>query len=331
MHKHLFRLIAVGLLAALGLTLFIHLLATSDNSKGGAMGVDADTQRGFFVFRPTLEVGDQFELNWEWAMGGFRPVFSGGDFYVVEGDAAFPFEPTDHKVLYHGRDTGTSCCGPSSTVELERKPGQGELSLVWVLEYEPGWRPTGSQTTTDLLGQPMASDTTAQERELRYIRAFIGQAQDGRSGPFELIRIAHASTYARHPAFIVVESLFAVAGVVFWALGLSRMPPLPATGDASRMAGLVQRGREYLRAQLRLHLLVGPLLLMVVAFGADALDNGGFGFYDPSGFYAGWIAAAFIGLWLLAVAVWVLGLVRVLRSLRHYNKTPGPELGVPVA
>ena len=331
MHKHLFRLLAVGLLAALGLTLFIHLLATTDDSKGGSMGTDADSQHGFFVFKPTLDTGDQFKINWESALGGFWPVFAGGDFYVVEGEAEFPFDPAKHKVLYHGQDREFSCCGPASIVEIERRPGEGELALVWVLDYAQGWRPTAAETTTDVLGQPTAPDTAAQERELRYVRAFIAEAGNGPSGPFETIQISNVGPYSRHPGFVAAETVLAGAGFLFWALSLARAETPSPTGDLSRLAGLVRRGRDYLRAQLRLQLLTGPILLMVGFFGAVAIDNGGLGFYDPSGFYSIWIAAAFIGLWLLAVVIWVVGLVRVLRSLRHYNKTPEPELGAPVA
>src|ERR1041385_2579647 len=89
MNKHLSQLLAMGLLAALGLTLFIHVLATADNSRGGNWGIEADSQQGYFAYKPELEEGDHFRINWEWATGSFRPVFAGGDFYFVGGGGGF--------------------------------------------------------------------------------------------------------------------------------------------------------------------------------------------------------------------------------------------------
>jgi hypothetical protein len=332
MNKHLSQLLAMGLLAALGLTLFIHVLATADNSRGGNWGIDADSQQGYFAYKPELEEGDHFRINWEWATGSFRPVFAGGDFYVVEGTVDLPFQAAGHKVVYHAVDGDAGCCGPNSELDLERQPGQGPLTLVWVLDYDDDYRPTGAQTGTGLLGQPMAPNTTAQERELRYVDAFLNEAGAfGERGPISDLQIAHHSQLSRHLGFVVLESLLAASALVFWGFSLAPHAGPTEPGELAQLMRLVERGQEYLRAQLRLQLLVGPLLLMAGAFGAEALDNGGYGFYDPTGFYAGWIVGALIGLWCLAVVLWVVGLVRVLRSLRHYNKTPEPDLGVPVA
>jgi hypothetical protein len=93
------------------------------------------------------------------------------------------------------------------------------------------------------------------------------------------------------------------------------------------LVALVERGRDHLRAQFRLQLLVGPLLFIAAIFGTEALDNGGFAFYDPTEAYEWWIIGGLLALWLTALVIWFVGLIRVSRSLRHFTKTQEPDLG----
>lgn len=327
MHKHRARLISIGLLAALSIAFLVQVLASSDSSVGGGFGYEADSEHGFYVLRPELAPGDHFRLGWEWVFGGFSPVFLGGDFYVIEGDADFPFQPADHRVLFHGQDAEAACCSHDSWLEMSREPDQEPLSFVWVLNYAEGWEPLGAQTTglVPLLG---GTDTSAQDRELGYIRAFIGAGgQNSMHGPFQNLDITQGGTLDRQQGFLWVEGLLATGAVAFWALSLSRPQPLAKGAGVAGLIALVERGRDHLRAQLRLHLLVGPLLFITAIFATEAIDNGGFGFYDPTGVYETWVIVGLLGLWLTALVIWIVGLVRVSRSLRHFNKTQEPDLG----
>lgn len=322
MNKHRLRLVSIGFVAALAVTTFAHLSATGGASYGGNDGVEADASGGQYWLQPYTSAGDILEMNWESVGGAFRPVFTNAEFYVV-ADLQGDFDPDSSNIVFHATDDDPNRCCSAPSFQIKHESSVTRYTMLWVMDYAPGWAPIGAETTPGILGGG-STDTTAQERELTYIRAFMTAAADhDRRGGYQNLATTSADNLALHTPFIVAESLLVLAAVGTYGASLAR----PESPDADGVLGIVQKGIRHLRAQVRLHVALGPLILIAGAFGAEAMDNGGFGIHDPAGIAGEWTVFMMIGLWLLAVVLWVVGLVRVLRALRHYNQTQEPDLG----
>lgn len=329
MNKHRIRLIAVGLVALLSLVTLSHLLATAGSHRAAGFGGEADEDGLTYVVTPQRTgPGDYITLQWEWFATAFQPVFILDAFYVV-ADMGSEFDPQSDRILFQATDIDPGYCCQSNRIYGDEFPQDADqISFVWVFDYRPSWEPSGAgDSDATILEESVptsSSGSNAQQRELAYINAYaLKAAQQDRQSVIETMDIQPASQRAAHPWFIAAEGLIGLAAIALWAASLAR----PEAPDAEGAMGIVQKGVRNLRAQLRLHVMLGPLLVIVGLFGLEAMDNGAFGIRDPAGIAGSWTIAVMVALWSLAVAVWIIGLIRTIKALRHYNKTQEPDLG----
>lgn len=321
------RIIAALCLAALATVVTFHVVATAQHVRGaGAFGfdVEADYDAATMLWETQgAQDGDYIQVAWERAGFPFSPIFESFDFYIVPGGQAELIESGEADLLFQARDTEMGSCCTGGTHLIQKPDHFEELAFVWIFQYDPAWAP---QEPENMEFGGLIGTSGGSNRDLDYVRAFAESAM--RANRFgEQFTGTSQERLAQNTPYMVAEGILAAGALTFMGAAIRRPTDPRHDGPTGSLVALVQRGRDHLLGLLTMYIIMGPLLLLVAAFGLEAIDNGGFNFFDPVGVYRTWIEVGLSVLWLFSVGLWLSGLVKVLRSLWHYRNTQAPDLG----